>query len=99
MLRQPKPAASAAAPPPVDPPGVRVRSHGLLVVPWIGLWLCQSLSMTGTFVFPTTMAPADSRRSTATAVRGLCAAASAGRPQVFGDPLYANASLIVTGTP
>ena len=27
------PAATAAAAPPDDPPGVRVRSHGLLVVP------------------------------------------------------------------
>ena len=27
------PAASAAAPPPVEPPGVRVTSHGLFVRP------------------------------------------------------------------
>ncbi len=31
------PAATAAAPPPVDPPGVRSRSQGLLVRPKIGL--------------------------------------------------------------
>src|SRR6266540_2619344 len=30
-----KPAASAAAAPPDDPPGVRERSHGLLVVPYL----------------------------------------------------------------
>jgi hypothetical protein len=29
----PKPAASAAAEPPEEPPGVRLRSQGLLVVP------------------------------------------------------------------
>ena len=32
-----RPAATAAAPPPVEPPGVRPRSHGLLVRPKIGL--------------------------------------------------------------
>jgi len=29
-----RPAATAAALPPLEPPGVRVRSHGLLVVPY-----------------------------------------------------------------
>jgi hypothetical protein len=33
------PAASAAAAPPLDPPGVRPRFHGLLVRPKIGLLL------------------------------------------------------------
>ena len=32
-----RPAATAAAAPPDDPPAVRVVSHGLLVVPKIGL--------------------------------------------------------------
>ena len=32
-----RPAATAAAAPPDDPPVVRVVSHGLLVVPKIGL--------------------------------------------------------------
>jgi hypothetical protein len=63
------------------------------------LSLCQSASITGTFVLPTTIAPADSRRSTAAAVRGLGASLSGGNPQVLGDPRYANDSLIVTGTP
>ena len=31
------PAATAAAARPDEPPGVRVRSHGLPVVPWTGL--------------------------------------------------------------
>ena len=31
------PAATAAAGPPDDPPGVLERSHGLLVVPYTGL--------------------------------------------------------------
>jgi hypothetical protein len=31
-----KPAATAAAAPPDEPPGVRVASHGLPVLPWMG---------------------------------------------------------------
>ena len=46
------PAASAAAPPPVEPPGVRARSHGLFVRPKTGLLDCQSASIGGTFVLP-----------------------------------------------
>src|SRR5256884_6980072 len=52
------PAASAAAPPPVEPPGVRLRSQGLLVRPYTGLLDCQSDSIWGTFVFAMTTAPA-----------------------------------------
>src|SRR4029453_17567676 len=67
IVRQPSPAATARAPPPVEPPGVRATSHGLFVAPWIGLLVCQSPSITGTFVLPTTMAPEASTPSTATA--------------------------------
>ena len=53
-----RPAAIAAALPPLDPPGVRPRSHGLLARPWIGLADCQSASMGGTLVLPSRTAPA-----------------------------------------
>jgi hypothetical protein len=43
-------------------------------------------NMVDTLVLPRTIAPADSRRSTATAVRGLIAFLSGGKPQVLGDP-------------
>src|SRR5262249_62092725 len=52
------PAAIAAALPPLDPPGVRPRSHGLLARPWMGLADCQSASMGGTLVLPSRTAPA-----------------------------------------
>src|SRR2546425_8805789 len=58
------PAASAAAPPPVDPPGVRAGSHGFTVRPKIGLSACQSARTGGTFVLPTTTAPARSEEHT-----------------------------------
>src|SRR5437588_12133459 len=34
IVSAPRPAATAAAPPPVDPPAVRVTSQGLFVVPY-----------------------------------------------------------------
>ena len=40
------PAASAAAAPPDEPPGVRAGSQGLRVVPYTGLKVCQSASAT-----------------------------------------------------
>src|SRR5262245_52581145 len=52
------PAASAAAEPPEEPPGVRVTSHGLLVVPYTGLKLCQSAIAVARLVLPRMMAPA-----------------------------------------
>jgi len=61
------PAAMAAAAPPDDPPGVRSTSHGLFVVPKIGLYVCTSLASVGTFVFPNTTAPAPRSRATGTA--------------------------------
>jgi hypothetical protein len=62
-----KPAATAAAEPPDEPPGVRVRSHGLLVVPKIGFVVCQSPAQVGVFVLPKITAPAARRRATAIA--------------------------------
>ena len=51
------PAATAAAGPPEDPPGVRVRSHGLFVVPKMGLQVCQSMANVGRLVLPKITAP------------------------------------------
>src|SRR5215470_17053894 len=58
------PAASAAAEPPDDPPGVRDRSQGLLVVPYTSLKLCQSDKFSGTLVLPSMIAPAALSRCT-----------------------------------
>jgi len=94
-----RPAASAAAEPPEDPPGPRARSQGLLVVPWIALKLCQSASISGTLVLPKTMAPAASSRSTASASRRATLSLSAGSPQLVRMPATSKLSLIVIGTP
>src|SRR6266704_525084 len=93
------PAASAAAPPPVEPPGVRRRSHGLLVVPNTSLWLCQSVANGGTLVLPRITAPAWRRRAATTASPVGTSSASALAPAVERTPASSNVSLTVHGTP
>jgi hypothetical protein len=52
------PHATAAAAPPDEPPGTRLRSHGLFVVPNISLKVWKSPDHSGTLVLPITIAPA-----------------------------------------
>src|ERR1700735_4101358 len=54
-----QPAAMAAASPPLEPPGVRKRSHGLFVCPYNKLSVSYAIRNSGTFVFPRMMAPAE----------------------------------------
>src|ERR1700674_3490429 len=66
--RNVNPAASAAAPPPVEPPGVRLGSQGLLVLPYSSLLVWpKSASMAATLLLPTITAPASLRRRTTVA--------------------------------
>ena len=51
------PAATAAAGPPDEPPGMRSRSHGLFVVPKISLKVWRSPDQRGRLVLPNTIAP------------------------------------------
>src|SRR4051794_12681638 len=60
------PAATAAADPPLEPPGVRDGSHGLRVVPHALVFVKQVAPNSGAAVFPTGMAPAARRRATCT---------------------------------
>src|SRR5262245_66346777 len=53
-----QPEAIAAASPPLDPPGVRARSQGLLVWPYRALCVSQAIRHSGTVVLPTAMATA-----------------------------------------
>src|SRR5438445_13902078 len=59
-----RPAATAAAPPPVEPPGVRVRSHGFRDSPNSGLSVEPRQANSGRLVRPTKIAPAARRRAT-----------------------------------
>ncbi len=59
-----QPAAIAAASPPLEPPGVRARSHGLFVRPYNALSVSHAIRNSGTVVLPRTIAPADFSRDT-----------------------------------
>src|SRR5690606_25667606 len=52
------PAATAAAEPPDEPPGTRVRSYGLRVGPNAEFSVDDPIANSSRFVFPTTTAPA-----------------------------------------
>ena len=59
-----RPAATAAAEPPEEPPGVRVVSHGLRVGPvWRGS-VVGRIPNSGRFVVPSTTNPASRNRRT-----------------------------------
>src|SRR5436309_10743289 len=58
------PEAMAAASPPLDPPGVRERSQGLLVRPYRRLSVSHAISSSGVLVTPRMIAPALRKRAT-----------------------------------
>ena len=53
-----RPAASAAAAPPDEPPTDRPCRYGLWVAPKTGLNVCDPAANSGTLVLPTRIAPA-----------------------------------------
>ena len=65
MLSGAKPAATAAAVPPDDPPLVFVVSHGLRVMPVIGEFVSPLHPNSGVVVLPTSTAPASRSRAVA----------------------------------
>jgi len=60
-------AATAAALPPLDPPGVRSMSHGLCVGPKAEFSVDEPIANSSVLVFPTMTTPASSRRPTTVA--------------------------------
>ena len=62
------PAATAAAEPPEDPPGTRVRSHGFRTGPNAQCSVEEPIANSSWLVLPSSGAPAVSRRSTTVAV-------------------------------
>src|SRR5919197_5715547 len=62
------PAATAAAEPPLEPPGTRVRSQGLRTGPKPEFSFEEPIANSSWLVLPRTGAPAFSRRATAVAV-------------------------------
>src|SRR2546421_7245167 len=64
------PAATAAALPPEEPPGTRVRSQGLSTAPKAEFSFDEPIANSSWFVLASKAAPAERRRATAVAVYG-----------------------------
>src|SRR5215218_1232291 len=96
-----RPAATAAALPPEEPPVLRDSSKGLRLGPKSGLSQVPRNPMTGLLVFPTMIAPARSMRSAhAHQKSGTNSLRARTPPNVDGQPgLKSNRSFIAVGTP
>src|SRR4051794_27053722 len=75
------PAATAADEPPLEPPGVRAKFHGLRVTPNALVLVKLSVPNSGDAVLPTGTAPAPRNRATVTSSWG-----SGPRPMNSRDP-------------
>ena len=96
----PRPEATAAALPPLDPPAVRAGSHGLRVTPVSGLSVTPFQPNSGVVVLPSSTARCSRSRATAGASASHGPAASIVRePRSVGQPLVSRRSLTETGTP
>ena len=60
-------AETAAAEPPPDPPGIRVRSHGLCVLPYAECSVDEPIANSSMLVLPSGTSPAARRRATTVA--------------------------------
>ncbi len=93
------PPATTAADPPEEPPGVRSRFHGLRVVPcslvWVRLMPPNSLDV----VWPTSTAPAPTRRRTWVELWCATRSAKTSEASVKGHPSTGSSSLMPTGSP
>ncbi|MCX6630191.1 MAG: hypothetical protein NTW28_21445 [Candidatus Solibacter sp.] len=92
-------AAIAAASPPLDPPGVRATSHGLLVRPVMALSVSYRMSISGVLVRPITIAPAARKRATTVASREAGVNGRSTAPTRVARPAISKLSFTVTGTP
>src|SRR3954462_2561490 len=93
------PCATAAADPPLDPPGTRSGATGLRTGPKAEFSFDDPIANSSQLVFPMITAPASSSRITAVASYGGTKSASSFEPQVVLRPLVTITSLTAIGTP
>src|SRR2546423_5513208 len=93
------PAATAAALPPDDPPGTRVRSQGLSTGPKPEFSFDEPIANSSWFVLASSEAPAAVSFSTTVALYGGRYPASSFDPACEGTPSVQNRSLTASGTP
>ena len=92
------PAATAAAEPPLEPPGVRSVSHGLRVTPHVIDSVNGHRPSSGIVVLPMTIAPAARSRRTTSESRGA-RWEIAPVPRLVISPPMSISSLTAIGTP
>ena len=92
-------AATAAAAPPLDPPGVQSGFQGLAPSPPSRFWQVPTMANSGTLVLPRMTAPAFRTRSTTAASRSGTRSLNTSEPAVVRIPRVIWLSLIETGNP
>ena len=92
-------AATAAALPPLDPPGTRVRSHGLRVVKKAEFSVDEPMANSSVLVLPTITAPAARSLRITVASKGGTKSSKIFEPHVAGTPSTRITSLIAKGIP
>ena len=97
--RAPRPAATAAAAPPLEPPGVRPRRQGLWVGPQTRLPESPFHPSSGVFVLPSRIMPASRRRSARGASKSGIQSAVSSEPRVVRIPRVAVRSFSEPGMP
>src|SRR5436190_16608727 len=93
------PAATAAAEPPLDPPGTFERSHGLRVVNSPLFSVEEPMANSSRFVFPTTHAPASTTHRVIVASYGGHQLPRMREEQVVLMPAVQKLSFSAIGTP
>src|SRR3981081_3922799 len=94
-----RPAATAAALPPEEPPGTRPRSHGLRTGPNAEFSLEEPIANSSWLVFAIRGAPAPARRDTTVAAYGGRYPSRIRDPAWLGTPSVQNRSFTASGTP
>src|SRR6478735_6075575 len=92
-------AATAAALPPPEPPGMRSRSHGLWVLPYAECSVDDPMANSSMLVLPRIGRPAALMRSTRVASYGGTQPSRIFEPAVVGRPCVTTTSLTAIGTP
>jgi len=92
-------AATAAAVPPEEPPGIRDRSHGLRVGPKYDVSVEEPMANSSMLCFPRSTAPEARIFSVTVASYGGSKSARIRLPQVVRTPRVQKMSLSPTGTP
>src|SRR5699024_7799768 len=89
-------AATAAAEPPPEPPGIRPVSQGLRVGPYAECSVEEPIANSSMLVLPNNGVPAACSRATTVASYGDIQPCKIFEPQVVGIPVVANTSLTAT---